>query len=375
MPGDLIRRISEGVSNSHASAGGSERQDFFNLASVSVHWRRALQLKVKSIRVTRPQDLANAVKAYPNATMVHIAFDSNTQAPVNLSALKHLPNLDVLIVSPSRRLTTAQLQTLELHPQAKGVTVSLNDSKSCNSMVMAHLASVGAIKGLMFVSSPTENLDIEAITPLKDKLVTLAFRSLSINGQGFKHLQGFSKLEVLIINNCNDVDNAHLGLLSDLPSLKALDLSNSLPVSDTGFHHLCQLRSLETLKLDRLEVGAIDSDAVRGLNRLKHLTVREHITNCDEALHAIGGLSNLESLCLGRDKDRGNVSPEGIAQLKSLKKLQTFVCLSNTFNDAALMKLEGLTNLREVRISNGTVSDKAIASFKEANKEARLVLR
>lgn len=92
-------------------------------------------------------------------------------------------------------------------------------------------------------------------------LVSLALENLRIdhcrriNDAGFVHIAALATLQRLSMQNCTQVTNAGLGLLTSLPALRELDLSYNSQFTDGGFIHLAAMKSLKWISVTSTNIS------------------------------------------------------------------------------------------------------------------------
>lgn len=162
-----------------------------------------------------------------------------------------------------------------------------------------------------------------------------------------------------------------LELLSSLPTLRVLDISNCRQLANSDLSVLGSLTQLEILRADGFSnAGASDSTWRVGILMMSSYdrlaSYRGGIS--DRALVAIGKLKNLRELSLVKTR----ITDEGLKALSSLESLET-LDLSRT-NVRSPLQLVPTTNLRELRLEFVPVSNEKLKPLANAHKLRKLSL-
>jgi peroxiredoxin len=142
------------------------------------------------------------------------------------------------------------------------------------------------------------------------------------------------------------------------------------PITDAGMVHLKGLTSLETLRLERTQVGD------EGIAHLKDLTsLRTFYLGgtqvTDAGLEHVKNLAILERLCVHNTQ----VTDAGLVHLEDLTGL-IYLCVHDTLvSDTGLSYLKGLTNLETLYLHNTEVNDAGLEDLKNLTKLQKLNLR
>jgi len=116
------------------------------------------------------------------------------------------------------------------------------------------------------------------------------------------------------------------------------------------------LRNLEVLILDYADVTDADLDHLRGLTKLRELSLTsDQVT--DIGLQRIGELTNLTHLCL----DRSQISDAELCHLSGLNRLELLFLDNTEVTDAALEYVAALSELRYLSLGGTKVSDAGLA--------------
>uniref|UniRef100_A0A1B0BYH0 F-box domain-containing protein n=1 Tax=Glossina palpalis gambiensis TaxID=67801 RepID=A0A1B0BYH0_9MUSC len=191
------------------------------------------------------------------------------------------------------------------------------------------------------------------------KLKHLNLRSCCISDQGIGHLAGLNKataegnleLEFLGLQDCNRLSDEALGHIAQgLTSLKSINLSFCLSITDSGLKHLARMPKLEQLNLnscDNISDIGMAYLTESGSN-LNSLDVSFCVKISDQALtHIAQGLYQLRSLSLNHCQ----ITDHGILKIaKALPELEHLnIGQCEGITDKGLQTLaEELLNLKTI---------------------------
>uniref|UniRef100_A0A1B0FKA9 Uncharacterized protein n=1 Tax=Glossina morsitans morsitans TaxID=37546 RepID=A0A1B0FKA9_GLOMM len=191
------------------------------------------------------------------------------------------------------------------------------------------------------------------------KLKHLNLRSCCISDQGIGHLAGLNKataegnleLEFLGLQDCNRLSDEALGHIAQgLTSLKSINLSFCLSITDSGLKHLARMPKLEQLNLnscDNISDIGMAYLTESGSN-LNSLDVSFCVKISDQALsHIAQGLYQLRSLSLNHCQ----ITDQGILKIaKALPELEHLnIGQCEGITDKGLQTLaEELLNLKTI---------------------------
>lgn len=263
------------------------------------------KIQILSLR----RSLKDVVIGIPNMISLNLSGCYNV-SDVNLGHAfsADLPNLKILDLSLCKQITDSSLGRIAQH--LKNLEV-LELGGCCNITNTGLLLIAWGLK----------------------KLKRLNLRSCwHISDQGIGHLAGLSKetaegnleLEYLGLQDCQRLSDEALGHIAQgLTSLKSINLSFCVSVTDSGLKHLARMPQLKELNLrscDNIsDIGM--AYLTEGGSGISSLDVSFCDKISDQALsHISQGLFHLKSLSLNQCQ----ITDEGIAKLaKSLHELET----------------------------------------------------
>lgn len=227
----------------------------------------------------------------------------------------------------------SQIQHLDL----KGIRIGTNQLeeivRQCKNLKSLNLTN-------------TRFTDFSCLRDLPLEHLTLA--SADIADMSFATLPPFPRLQTLVLTN-SKITDASMVQISQMPSLKHINLQLCRSFSDIGISHLQNLPFLQYLDLF-------------GCHQL---------TN--ETLSHLGKMTELRYLCVGNE----NVRDSG---LEHLTKLQFLVCLdlslSSHITDNGISKLQTLVLLKHINLSScDKITDAGIRTVWELPILERLTIQ
>ncbi|MEN6332849.1 MAG: M56 family metallopeptidase [Phycisphaerales bacterium] len=223
---------------------------------------------------------------------------------------------------------------------------------------LAHLRS---LKSLEYVELPDNDIKDEQLAYLADldHLKGLRIVSNESTEKGFKWLASLqSPLEELETGGQGVTDDAAAAI--GRSSLKSLWIQRA-PLTDEGLARLTQSRaagSLEKLRLTQVNITGAGLAALKGLPRLKELTLEDLYIGEGE-FAALDDLTTLSRLAVGRDFPGSKMAfgDRDMAALANLKYLRSLAIVSNQVTDAGLQHLSGLKFLDDLSLSGQGITD------------------
>jgi len=183
-------------------------------------------------------------------------------------------------------------------------------------------------------------------------LKSMNLTKTTITYDGCCHLTKLKSLEKLSLGQCEGIDNATVASLSQVASLKYLDVSSCSNIVDVPFVDAKRVVGWEHLVLTDTNVADQVMASLASATRLKTLDVsRCHITD-----HGIAAISHLHSL---RELDVsgcrvGDRACSHVSKLKELQVLNMNGC--NVSNEGCSM-MRNLSNLTQLHLSNTSITD------------------
>lgn len=193
-----------------------------------------------------------------------------------------------------------------------------------NSQIIRHLNRMRALKTLV-LRAPLSDADFFQLDELS-QLRTLYLDRPNITDQGVLHLKAFPQLRVVSLVEAG-VTSAALAHLIDLPRLTELHVVRCKNVNDEGMAYVGRLQGLQMLRLDDsaftltpigmdiTDMGLAKLTNLKSLKRLE-LDGLSHIT--DAGMDHIAKLEGLEMLRLVSMLE---ITDEGLGKLRNLRNL------------------------------------------------------
>ncbi len=224
---------------------------------------------------------------------------------------------------------------------------------------------VDKVLGIPWFTRPTDlhfhpgsQVNDEDLARLSDipSLKVINLKSLTlITDSGFRHLLQLEDLSYVMASHSTLTDEG-LSYLSRIEQLKALQL-NGTRITDAGLASLVVLSNLSSLDVGQTAVTGEGIARVRSLP-LEHLGVNDCEID-DEGLCTISSLSRLTSLDLAQTK----ISDEGIVHLAQLHDLVRLNLSGTNITNASLRKLVTLTRLRQLDLRATNISEEDVRIF------------
>lgn len=260
------------------------------------------------------------------------------------------------------------------------------DGTKVDSSSFDQLAEILNLEYLDISRSSPSAEDFEKLKPLK-RLKFLQLLKATLSAEGLKVLSGYPALEQIRCGQTR-VGDEELQYLSELKTLKAIDLSDCNRVTIVGLEALSHCPNLSFLKVwgDSINdeamrfVAKMKSLKVLGLNdsnvtdegfkALANLNLKEiHLFRTsigDETLRVIAGMPSVVKLNL-RDTRISDQGIEYLTSLKNLEKLDLSECNSPGITDAAGGSFAKFNGLKELNLWSTKFSDvglKPVTSLK-----------
>lgn len=259
----------------------------------------------------------------------------------------------VWVVRPQGPLAGAQIHHLaDVLIDQKVPGVDLSNRWDITDETLAILARCDHLQYLNVSHTKVTDTGLEALTQLPAlKALTI---SQNITDKGASHLSALVRLEELDLDGARITDEG-MAPLKKLSRLRSLVLSNT-QVTDAGLIPLLGHDRLETLVLSR----GISDGGVKTLVNLKGLTSLDGSATriTDGGWKRFGSMHQLKVLYL--NPEAGDAALQALAEIKGLEILD----LTGTrVTDAGMAFLAGLTQLKEVALTQTVVSDTGLAQL------------
>jgi Leucine-rich repeat (LRR) protein len=164
-----------------------------------------------------------------------------------------------------------------------------------------------------------------------------------VTGEGFAHLAKLVDLERLELRGTS-LDDAGLEVISKLPKVNYLDISECKLATPAGMKLIGQLTGLKNLGFWETKLD-------------------------DEALNALSGLTNLEAL----DLKATQITDESVATILKFQKLKTLDVGGTQLTDDSFRQLAALPNLKILNVANTSIGFNVIDELAEAHKDLKVV--
>jgi hypothetical protein len=276
------------------------------------------------IRNPATDEALAVLSAFPDLERVGL-HRSNVTAN-GIARLKKVAKLQELHLGSDLVLTDDLLDRVNELPQLRSLSIW------CKNVTNNSLARLKDLTGLHKLNLSTTPIDDGALVHLRGmkELGELNLTNVgsitqfrSITDKGLEHLQGLTKLEVLLIPNSR-ITGQGMAFLAKMPNLRVLDLFHT-NLDDVGLGHLKGHEKLEVLRMSGTRFT-------------------------DEGLVALAGLKHLRELDLGFSK----LTDRGMVHLRDLRELRRLNLSSTAVTEAGMVHLAGLTRLTHLELGKNT---------------------
>ncbi len=251
--------------------------------------------------------------------------------------------IDFWYIKPARhvepRLVVQQMDKLDI----PGIQLP----ESAGDQYLAEICRAKRIKYLFLADSMVTDA---GLLPL-GRHEALSFLDLSndlISGEGLRYIPGLNVDGLSLGKRISDADMKIVAV--HFKNLRRLSLI-STELTEDGLKLVGQMQNLEELMLPFESMGGGELAQLRGLKRLRVLSVSQVLAEGDELKH-LAALPELEELHLS-----GNISEDGLQALKPNGRLRVLSLMSTRpFNDVSLATVALHKELQDLQILTGEFS-------------------
>lgn len=225
---------------------------------------------------------------------------------------------------------------------------------------LAHLAALPRLRQLMIRSESLTDGGLDALAGCKSlrrltlycpkltaagyaplakltSLEELELCDLPLSDGVLAQLAGLRGLRKLNLDRTTGLTDAGLAHLGNLTSLEEIGFSQVRNLTDAGLVHLRRLTKMKRLTLNMFELTGAGLGPLDGMKELELLTLPPNYT--DEDMAVVAKLTALKDLGGGSTRRLTNA---GLAQLKTLKSLETLAVGGKNVTGSGLLALRGL---------------------------------
>jgi serine/threonine protein kinase len=197
------------------------------------------------------------------------------------------------------------------------------------------------------------------------KVTAIDLRDSAATDETLLVLPAFADLESLGLEYIN-ISNAGLAPLRHLKNLRRLDLSESEDhaITDEGLEHIKGLTNLESLDLERAVITDVGVKKLAGMTKLRQLWLFGAFT--DTGMETLAHFPDLEELLIFSN----GITDAGLKHIKDHKRLDRLVITSWTsqqllITNRGLVWLQGLTSLQwELNLAYTQIDDAGLVHLK-----------
>jgi Leucine-rich repeat (LRR) protein len=344
-----------------------------------------LQLKdLHSLEIIRLDDCFSIVGrgfiAFSRAQNLHTLTATNCRRLTDeaITNISHLTSLFTVNLGGCRCLTDISLRGLRNLLNLRQLDLSQCDLITDDGI--GYLATVNYLEELSlgWCRSISDNgIEVLCKQVGREKLQTLCLARCQITDSGIRHLSNLKSLKSLDLNGCVGISSSGLGsTLGTIPQLETIDVSycpgilrsswqgkiNALKsldlcyssVKDVHLSRLTHLPSLEELNIDSCPVG--DWSMAHLADGVVPNLLSLNLADCDIsdlAMVHIAKFKNLNHLSLFYC----NISNHGLRYISGMASLESLNLDSRDISDDGLYHLRKLVNLKCLDIFSGRISD------------------
>jgi hypothetical protein len=216
---------------------------------------------------------------------------------------------------------------------------------------------------LSFCRRTQSDIDLEACRNHGD-LTVLDLSGSMVLGYGFEYLLDNRGLKEIYLRS-TPIESRYLHILSGLPALELVDISNT-GVEDTGLKALAGIARLKTLSA--VSVKSIGDGCLTGFDKAPCASTLQNLNFAgtaigDEAASIIGQLAAIKNLSLAST----GITTGGVLALHNLKHLERLDLSNTQVGDGAMATLAALAALHTLDLSGAPVSPAGVTDLSRAH--------
>jgi hypothetical protein len=164
---------------------------------------------------------------------------------------------------------------------------------------------------------------------------------------------------MLIETQATDDGLRHIGKMTDLEELYIWDAKF---ITDAGVSHLSRLTNLKMVHIGNSNLTDDSLARISSLPKMEEMSLQQNHFS-DEGLARLSGKERLKRVCVGLGDVR--ITDGGLAHLADFEKLELLDLQKSRVTHQGLEQLKRLPNLKELWLSETSVSDQAVQSLRE----------
>jgi Leucine-rich repeat (LRR) protein len=174
----------------------------------------------------------------------------------------------------------------------------------------------------------------------------------------FARLRDLGTVQYLDVSK-TDVSDETVRDICQIDSLEELRLDGNQRISDLALKHIGDLRALKRLDVSATEITDLSLMSVSRLQHLEHLSVAE--TNIgNQGVSALAELDSLRDIDLSFTK----VTSDALVHIRELDQLEELRLCGTAVNDDHLEELKELRSLAVLDLSRTDITDKGIPALR-----------
>lgn len=309
---------------------------------------RALRLEQSAITDATVQ----AIAKFPKIDDVNL-----DRCPITDACMEFLGQCPTIkrIRAPRTKLSDAGLAFLKDTTQLE--LLDLSDCNQISDVGLGHIQGLKRMRNLSLWGPQITDAGMPSLAGMTN-MVAISFQDCAVTDQSFGALSGMTKLKEFDIFRTR-VGNDALAAISGAKEMAKMKLRDCAITSKGIVEHIEKFPNLVALDLSETSIKDAALAAIGKLPKLEDLNLW-HTRVSDAGLASLVGLK-LKRLNLD-DTNVGDEALESIAKMDTL----VFIHLGKTaVSDAGIQKLAGLKGLKELILTNTTLTPKAVEKLQQ----------
>lgn len=337
--------------------------------------------KIKRLKYVTKLDLSDLnmkdedLKAISSMTTIkHLDLSKSKITDIGLKHIQNFKNLRSLSLKSNRKITMKCFDVIKKFRLLSSLDFSFCWELFSGNIETIKLQPLKALETLYLSNTIVNDEALKTIIVFKN-LKRLNISLNRVTEKGIKDLKKLEKLEYLSLHSCGEINDIILKHVSDMRSLKKLELSCNDTITSKGIKYLKDLKNLNILDisscknlgdkalrqigkfsaLKKLKMSFLENVTDNGLSYLNNLQRLNHIElSCCEKITSTGimflsELKNLKYMDLTLCKELYDSVFQHLGMLKELEYLKLKHC--NKITGKGLKYIRDLNNLKELNLT------------------------
>jgi len=311
-------------------------------------------ISLKELNVTFHADISDVgfFRLSSLTTIEHLRVDyCDIVTDIGLSTLRNLTSVKHLHLGGLRCPYITNMGVSHISGLSHLVSLTLDCFHRITDAGLLCLSSILSLKELFLRCRRISDIGLQHLVNLKNLEKFSVYNSRKITDRGLSFIANMSNLTEVQIGVCSKISASGIIHLSKLKRLAKVVLVALNGVKDTELQCLSDVDSLTDLHISYCAniSGLGLMRASESVFNLEKLEIEDCVQVNDESLMLIGGLCNLQSLSITRNRVT-DVGIKNIGNLVSLRKLD--ISNNKTITDEALSIIGNLLHLNVLKIGD-----------------------